>query len=1019
MTAVLEIRLFGGLEVRRGGAPIGGFVSSKAPALLAYLVVTGRPHQRDSLAALLWGEMPDADAKNNLRQTLTNLRKLAEPNLVITRETVGWNTAVPCHLDVTQFEDLLQASREDVADPIRTLQPAAALYQGDFLAGFYIRDAPEFEEWMLGQRARFRELALHALHTLTQQHLARREYGQTIDCATRLLNLDPWREESHRQLMLALVRSGQRTAALRQYETCRDVLDRELGVKPSNETTALYERIRAAGTAPRHNLPLQPSVFVGRSVELARIGTWLADSSSRLLTIIGPGGVGKTRLVLQAAQAHTADFLEGVWFVSLVPVADNGGLVTAAAAAIGFQFASADRLDEQLLDYLRGKEMLLLLDNMEHLLNGRNLSLLANLLAQAPAVKLLVTSRERLNLQAETLLELHGLPYVDSDQNLVNGNLITDNRLPITASPAGQLFVERARQVQADFQPAGQEAALLHLCRQVDGLPLALELAASWVRALDVPGIAAEIEQGLDFLSGGRHDLPARHRSLPAVFDYSWQLLTPQEQTAYAALSVFRGGFSREAALAVADSHLPLLAGLVDKSLLRRDSDGRYRRHPLLLQFAATKLAADPALAAQAKQNHARYFGRFIREQEPVLMGGQPDDALTLIRPELENLRLAWQTAVEYRDTAVINDLADSFMQIFDLLGLYREMRDLAGQAVAALDGHVDLVQAEEALALGRVYGLSAAFHFRLGEYERAMEHCQTSLRFIAPFQPHVAYGHSLIYAGAAAFGLGDFQQVVAYWQTAVTAYRAAGSIWGESVALSNVAEAMLALGDTAVAQQNAAAAYTLAQCMENTELMANSLQILASIALQEGALAEAAARGQQALALRSQVGHKAHLANDLAILAHIANARGDAAQALTYLDESVMILRQIGNRLYLKQRLVELGRLALSAGQLAIAEAALQEVLDQVVLAGAMTEALEILLLLADLRRQQEQWRAALGLAVFVAGQASVTPEMRTAAETCRQTVVAHLTEDEVTAVLTKAAAVSLAEIAVKGWWV
>ncbi|HUM71931.1 MAG TPA: BTAD domain-containing putative transcriptional regulator, partial [Chloroflexota bacterium] len=240
---MLDIKLLGGLQIGLQGQPVTGFVSSKAPALLAYLVVTGRPHQRDTLAALFWGEMSDADAKNNLRQTLSNLRKLLEPYLLITREAVQFDTAVPHTLDVSQFETHLQNGRAQTNHRYHHLAQAAALYQGDFLAGFYVRDAPDFEEWALAQRVRYRELALHVLHSLAEHHLQRGEYGRAIDAATRLLALEPWREEAHRQLMLAQLRSGQRSAALAQYETCRRLLAAELGVEPSAETITLYERI--------------------------------------------------------------------------------------------------------------------------------------------------------------------------------------------------------------------------------------------------------------------------------------------------------------------------------------------------------------------------------------------------------------------------------------------------------------------------------------------------------------------------------------------------------------------------------------------------------------------------------------------------------------------------------------------------------------------------------------------------------------------------------------------------------
>ncbi len=990
---MLQISLFGGLAIDQNGEPVTGFISSKVPALLAYLAVARCTHQRDALAGLLWGEMAEADARNNLRQALSNLRKLVGPHLVITRTTAAFPGDAPYFLDVEQFERHLGGS-ETAQDPAAPLQAAVSLYRGDFLAGFYLHDAPAFEEWMLIQRERYRSLALYALHSLTEHRLRYREYGRAIDSATRLLALDSWREEAHRQLMLALARSGQRTAALSQYEACRCILDETLGLAPSAETTTLYERIRAAGDLPRHNLPAPSTPLVGREDELARIQRWLADENSRLLTIVGPGGVGKTRLALQSAWVHKADFLEGVWFVPLVAVTQEEGWARTVAAAIGFRFTGAGQLETQLLDYLRDKEMLLLLDNVEHLLNDRNLSLLASLVTHAPGIKLFVTSRERLNLQAETLLELDGFPCPGGGPR--TNDPIADPLSYVTRFPAVQLFVARARQVRVDFSPAGQEATLARLCRLVGGLPLALELAASWVRVLDVAGIVAEIERGLGFLSASWHDLPARHRSLQASFDHSWRLLTPQEQEAYARLSVFRGGFTAEAAQAVAGATLPLLTGLVDKSLLYREGS-HYRFHPLLLQFAADKLTADPALNAEVKREHARYYGRFIRGLEPVLLGGKVDDALGDVRPELDNLRLAWQTAVRNRDPATINDLADSFMQIFDLSGLYREMRDMAVQAIQALTGHIDLIRSQDALALGRAYGLSAAFHFRLGEYEQAIAHGQTSLAIIDPFQPHVACGHSLMYTGAAFYGLGHLESAFAYWQRGADAYREAGSVWGECAASANLAEAMLAQGKLLKSRQYATAAHALARQMDNAELMAVTLQILAVVALRERDFEQAVARGKRAVVLHQQVGHKAHLANALAILAQIAAEQGNSQQALAYLNQSVVVLRQLGNQRYLDLRLVELGRMALEAGELEMAEAALQEVLGRANFVSVKRETLESLLLLGQLRQQQGQRQKAFRLATFVAQNESADVEMRAMAESCLQSLAEHLTADEI----------------------
>jgi tetratricopeptide (TPR) repeat protein len=321
----------------------------------------------------------------------------------------------------------------------------------------------------------------------------------------------------------------------------------------------------------------------------------------------------------------------------------------------------------------------------------------------------------------------------------------------------------------------------------------------------------------------------------------------------------------------------------------------------------------------------------------------------------------------------------------------------MAMQAIQALKGHVDPTRSQDALALGRAFGLSAAFHFRLGERKQALEHGQTSLEILAPFQPHVAYGHSLICTGAAAYGLGDLGNTVAYWQKAADAYREAGSIWGECAALINLSEAMLAQGDLPASRRHATAACALAQQMDNAELMAVALQILAGVALYEQDFEQAVAYGKRAVALHRQVGHMAAHANALAVLARIAAQQGNHQQALAYLDESVVVLRQLGNRYYLDLRQVELGRMALEADKLEIAEAAIQEVLARANFVYSKRKPLEALFLLAQLRQRQEQWQKAFRLATFVAQSESADAETRAMAESCLQSLADHLTPEEI----------------------
>lgn len=887
-TTNLSLSYLSAPKITRNNALIANFISNKVPALLAYLVVTRRAHTRDKLAALLWGEMSDADAKNNLRQALANLRKYFEDELTITRDSIEFTG--DCFLDCAEFESQLRlASSLDGEAGAAILTDSLRLYRAHFLEGFHVRDAPDFEDWMLAERARLRELALQALHRLAEIQLSRADYPAALEATARLLAFDPWREVAHCQRMSALARAGQHSAALAQYQTCRRILEKEFGVAPSAETTALYEQIRDAETRPSGNLPARATSFIGREAELAEIGVRLANADCRVLTLVGEGGVGKSRLALQAAQIHIHQFLDGAWFVPLANVKDAEGMFLAIASVLKINATGG----EQVREFLRGKNLLLVLDNMEQLVSDALNKWIVDTVRLAPNLKLLVTSLTRLSIQAETLFEVRGLPHVDS------------------SSPAFKLFMDRARRLKPDFNlNAADSSALARLCELVNGSPLALELAAAWARGLTVAEIAQEIERNLDILTVSQQDLPPRHRSMRAVFDHFWSLLAPEERIVFQKQAVFRGGFTREAFCEVTGADLVMLARFVDNSALQFNDDGRYRRHSLMAQYANLKLSDDANLLAQTRETHARYFSKLVKKLEADFLGGQPQNAMPPFLADLANIRAAWEWTVEHGDAPTFNAMSDSIMQGFDLAGLYREAFQMAEAAIRSMERLPKNAKKESFIAKGRAMGLAGAFLFRLGEYQPAFDWCEKSLTALEKYRPHIAYAHTLIYAGAAQFGLGDMQSVIEHWKKAADEYRAVDSAWGEMTATSNLAEVFLATGQLPEGTACAERALSLARNMKNLEMIGSASTSLANAAMQAGKFIEATQFAEEALRSHQQVGHDAHIANSLATLAQIAFKQKNFTESRRLLEESIGILKRVGNKLYLEQRENELNEI-------------------------------------------------------------------------------------------------------------
>lgn len=886
---------FGSPRTERDGAAIT-ISLRKALALLAYLAVTKQRHNRDALAALFWPEDSQSAARGSLRRALSRLNTaLGAGALQVDRETAGLAADADWWVDVDQFRRCLarcaahgHPASEVCAACLPELAEAVRLYRNHFLAGFSLPDCPEFDEWHYFESEGLRQALASALERLAHGASEQGDHAAALSYARRWLALDTLHEPAHRHLMQLYARAGQPSAAIRQYEECVRILDQELGVGPSPETTSLLESIKTgrhlspvtpaphpAPSAPHavatpHHLPSQPTPLVGREAELAAIVQRLADPECRLLTLAGAGGIGKTRLALAAATRLLSDgqFPGGVHFVPLAALDAPEFLAAAIAEPFDLDLHSGEASEEQLLRSLARlpQPALLVLDNFEQLVAGAGL--LADMAARAPALTILVTSRERLNVRAEWVLDVGGLAFP--------GSLTPD--APLESFEAARLFLQTATRVDAGFAlKRGDAAHVLRICQLVEGMPLGLELAASWVRVLSCQEIAHEIAASHAFLATSLRDVPARHRSLAAVFDNSWRLLSPAEQLVFRTLSVFRGGFTLEAAQQVAGAPLPALAALADKSMLRRNKDGRFELHELLRQFGGERLL-EAGETEQARDCHLAFFLALAEQAEPQLQGRQQAHWMQALNDETGNLRAALGWSLDGRRT-------ESGLRLAAALGLHWYMR-------------------------GQLYDESADWLTKI-------------VAAASPASQSAVGAKALLWLGRFAHYSGDDAAGRAALEQSLALFRDLGDMIGAADSLLDLADIAAFEGGEPVAAAlyaEASAAYEQGlpalRARGDHWTLARSLNCLGEIARSDDDHAAAQRFYEESLAVRRTLGDQRGMAVTLFNLGQVLLGQGDGQQATDFYLESLALSRTLGDQRGLPDCLVGLGGAAAITGQ-------------------------------------------------------------------------------------------------------
>lgn len=957
-----------------GGLRLQGHAVQQPKLLLvlAYLALEG-PRERAHLQRLFWPEA--GDAANNLRVALRRLR-LGAPTLLSLEGPLVVVT-VP-----TDVHELVAASKGDQHGRV------VDLYRGRFLDGSEPADAgEELEDWIYHTRetlaARVRRSRLYLAEAAAAQGQGRLAAAHA-EAAYLLPGAPEPEDEELRRLHLLLEAAHSPLAAdVRREAQTYGLKWLPAPAAPETAPEARASPVLRPGPAPA--LPTFGTSFIGRQAEQRAMQRLLADPACRMLSVVGPGGIGKTRLAVQLAAAlqGTAAFSDGVYFVNLAPVTGASHLPLAVAETLHLTLQGTDEPLAQVQRALTGTRRLLVLDNFEHLIPAA--PQLVALLETCAHLKLLVTSRERLNVQEEWVFALEGLATP-----LANTGELDEDR-----SPAPVLFVQRARRSDPSFSPTPDVTPdILELCRVVGGVPLAIELAATWIRALSVGEILQELRRSLDFLADVNGRGPPRHASLRAVFGHSWQLLDAREQGALARLSVFRSPFTREAAAEVARTPLPLLTALIDKSLLRRLPDRLYGRHPLLYEHTREKLAERPAEEASTQAAHARYFLRRLRAAEEALGGPEQRAALHSLEPQAENLRAAWMWAAGRDELETLRETARSLRVFFDAGGRYREGLEVLRETVQMLEHRPPGQHLPgPATLLGELHVHQAILLLRLGALHEASVAVRRGLTLLRGHGGE-AVTEGLDVCGVLELRAGRYDRARRYWTRALArsgehADPLTARLWGRL----GIAEQWL--GHYAEAEAWYRQALHLGRVLDRPADVTRLLNNLAAMFIATARFGEARSLLEEGLAHARDLAlthSRVHFLNNLAV---VDTALGQWDAARIHGEAALALVRDLGNPPLEAEVLETLGRLDLAENRL---DAARTHFTGSLVLAWTLRQWLVVLQDLeglAQLRGREGQAAQAAPLLQLVARHPAATRELVTRANEALGTLVPDVAQD------------------------
>ena len=624
----------------------------KALAIVCYLAVANEACGRKLIAALMWPQANDARAQANLRRNLVSIRQVMGDNFIeANRRELRLNACLLEQVDINLFRNVLAKQKMS----IEALAEIAKLYRGRFMEGFTIKDTVEFNAWCAIEADNFEQKAVKVFEQLVEYHVHHRNFDDAFSYIEKWLAIDPLAESAHRYLMYLHGSQGNYEAALEQYQVYSEILDDNLGIEPDPITVHLYTALSrhelpscpsSSIIAPVLNTPYITSPFVGREVDLTEIKSQLKEDRCRLLTIVGPGGIGKTRTAIEVASRY--ELITYKYFVSLASTTSVEALIYGIADAVDFSFYGSQQLLAQLIDYLRHKKVLLILDSFEQLVSEKeSVLVLKDIIQSTLYTKFLVTSREALKLPEEYIYEIRAM----------------------LEKEAQALFIQEAKRIDATINLSGKDYIhIKEIGRCVGYLPLGIKLAASWLSLLTCEEIANELGTNIVQLESIAQNIEQKHQSLKIVFDTSWRLMNPFERRLLCELAVFaESGFSLKAVKEVIQIPLVQMFSLLDKSLIYTTQSNRFRIYSVLYPFVEQKLGELDELD-EIYANYSRYFGNYSKSQMPLLLGEHQHETIHNITLDIDNIKRAWGYALDTEDFNTIES-------IMEMMYRYHEMR--------------------------------------------------------------------------------------------------------------------------------------------------------------------------------------------------------------------------------------------------------------------------------------------------------------------------------------------------------